>query len=574
MAKTYYQKNGYDFFISINGQNVEKNLITDDIIVTHNKNQSAFARFTLLPGTGQQFPDAYQGASVTISVRCSLGIYRIFTGIIENPELDIISKKTTYICSDNREFKIKQLPFSYVHSIGVYSEIVFGKINDISDELSKRLSTVPYYFNFDSYGNPKLGAWTPKTSPDYTLTASQIYYRKPSVKYHARNKTTNTVSIDLTYEYQRCYQKKINYSWPGYSDLTQWLTTGRPSFPTRDGIISAAKATGWTITNVQLVALWPAQGVRINGGVVIWQPNEVSVKYTEKKDGNGNTLKDASGNPILVPSGITTVDTSSYLCRGAAWQAWKKWAQNLREHYTITIYSPQAVEKYGTNKINETYTVTSPYDPATWEESPIEKDFNSNSFRNQDNNRYLLNDTFNSVLQKAYVSLLQAHRDVEVNFQTPISPNIDILNTIEVNMAKLECKGIVTSITHTINILTTEAYTDVTLELSRMQGSATQSTLAPPPIPSENTDYNTFITQINLGTKLGVDYEKFPNANGYFGNVWTSGNVRTPGVRTQFTEAFIVDSPGISNTLRDTRNLYGTTSYTISVPNDPLIVRY
>ena len=574
MPKTYFQKRGYDFYIAINNVSIARSMITDEIIVDKATGQTSTAQFTLLHGIGVQDPDSYVGKLVTIDVRENTGIKRIFTGIIELPELDLIKKRTTYKCSDNRELIIKNLPDSYVNNIGTYSELILGTYNDKVELLTKRMETIPYYFNLDSYQLPRLTSWTPKATPDHVLGATNVYRREPTVVFTQRNKTVNSVDISFTYEYQRCFQKAISYSWSGYDSLFRWVLDGRPSFPTKEAIKSAADGVGWVVPSISYVNLWPAQGLSIGDGVVLWQPNTLSSQYEVRRDSQGNIVKDASGDTLYREVSHTINDISSHLCRGANWTAYKRWTQNLREAYTLTLYSPQSVARFGENKSIENYTLSSDYSPDTWESAPPDVDFDSDSFINQDTNRPDLNLAFNAAINKAYVALLRVHRDVEVNTQIPIKPSIDIHHTVEIDMYKVECKGIVKRIKHYIDVPSTNAYTELTLELSRMNGSASTSTLTPPSVPSEDLSYNTFITAISLQTLLGEDPANYPNFAGYIGNKWTSGTSLEPSVRTTYPECFIVDSPDITNTLRDTRNLYSTSSYTIAIPNDPLVVRY
>src|SRR5688500_12696431 len=120
-----YSLHGYDFYISINGSTVAKSMVHGDIIVTKSKNQASTAEFTLLNPDGEQYPEQQPGAAVTINFRTSDGLWRSFTGVIELPELNLIEKKTKYLCTDNKELKIKQLGSDYIASIGTYSTIIF-----------------------------------------------------------------------------------------------------------------------------------------------------------------------------------------------------------------------------------------------------------------------------------------------------------------------------------------------------------------------------------------------------------------------------------------------------------------
>lgn len=578
MPRTYYQKNGYDVFVTIAGASVPRNQLMDSITISKIENEATIARLKLLPPAGVQSPESYQGASVLIDIRVAGGVYRAFTGVVDLPELDIINQTMTLNCTDNRDTRIKQLSLGYVQSIGVYSRAVFGDSKDVTEELQKRLSTIPYAFDFDNFGNPTLTPWAPKGTADITLQPNQIYYREPSVRFNSRIKTVNTIRMKFDYGYQRLHQKCLAYSWPGsyFSQFCTYWREGRPSFPTRDMIRSAANGVGWTVVgNINFVDLWPAQGFNC-GGWIIWQPNQVSSEYQNKTDSSGNPVKDSSGNTVQQQSRVTITDTSSHLCRGATWFSRLRFTQNVFEKYSITMTAPQSIAKYGVVPTDESYTLNAEYDSSLWEKSTSDYYSTSNLYYNQDTERTESNAALVTMLNKARTQLLAVHRDVTVSFMTPIWPQVDLKHTVAVNTTPLECRGKVSRVEHSINIQTTEAFTRVELQLSRSQGSASNSALTIPPIPSEDPSYIGTSQTIVLQSHYGEDPTSTRAAewNGHIANKQIEGTQQQAGYRTQFQEVFIVDSPKIPDIVRNNRELPVSQSYTVAIPNDPLIVRF
>lgn len=572
MPRSFFQRTGYDVFLTIAGSAIPREWIIDSIKVSKSENQSTLATFSLLHPIGVQSPESYQGATVTIDIRVAEGIYRIFTGIIDVPELDLINQITTYRCTDNRENKIKALSTGYIASIGYYSSKAFGDPKDQTEELNKRLSTIPYSMDFDNYGNPTLTPWLPKSSPDFTLLPSQLYYIDPRVDFSSRIKTINTVTISFDYSYQRLHQQSLAYNIQVYDSLVSWFSDGRGTFPTRDMVRGAATGVGWTLNgDIDFTPLWEAQGFNYQGGVVIWQPNQVESTYTPKTDALGNVIKDSSGNPIQQQSSITITDTSSNLCLGASWSCFLRFGQNMTERYSLSLSAPQSVAKYGVIEEQESYSSTAEYDNAIWEKSTNFAD--GNFYTDQDYTRGDINNAFLCVMNKAKTSLLASHRDVNVYFKKFLWPQIDLKHTVLVSTTPLEAKGKVMSIEHDINVQTTEAKTTITLALSRITGSASDSALSLPARPSEDA-YIGDVAKKALGIHLGVDIADYPNANGYFGNIWVNGTATTAGYKTNYPEAMVVDTPDIPSTLRDTRTVYSSASYTVAIPNDHLVVRY
>jgi hypothetical protein len=385
---TFFARNQYDCDIYIAGLLLPKSQICSEVVIKKSEGVASDCKFSITPPTGVQSPENYQGQSIFVNLTNSSGkIYRAFTGFIDTPTLDLIEKKITFACTDRRQTQINALPSAVVSSIGQYSVDVFGTAKDSADELANRLKTVAASFDFDNYGNWQLTPWKPKSTADFVLSNSAIFYRNPDVTYTNRTKTVNTVNIAVNYKYQRLHQQVCNVTWSGYQNfLSDWFNQGTPSFPQRTSITSAANSTSWApIGPITFVPLWPAGGY----GSVVWQPNTVVNTYTARTaityltppvynpaapmvwpDGTKHAIEtfilDPNGKKIYDVATTTITDTSSPLCRGAQWAAAKKFAQAVTELYTIKISSPQGVSRFGIIDTHETVTINDPYNTAIW----------------------------------------------------------------------------------------------------------------------------------------------------------------------------------------------------------------
>ena len=389
-SNTFYNRNGYDIDIYINNILVPRNKLTKEIIITRSEGKAAELKFTMLPGTGVQNVEQYLGAPCFCNITDSTGTYRVFTGWVDNPALDIINQKVNYSCTDRRETQINQLSYSVVQSVGQFSQYVFGNPIDQADELNKRLMTTPSSFDFDAYGNYSITPWEPKSTPDFILGNSAIYYEVPEIVYGNRTRSINTVNITVNYKHQRLHQQICNVTWDGYNDfINDWFNQGSPTFPQKSTIQSAASSTSWVpLTAINYVNLWPAGGY----SGIVWQPNTVTNTYAQRTittpgiyyatpgvtssgsfifpDGLEHSVVqnvyDVHGNPIYDLASTTVTDTSSMLCRGAQWKAGKKFAQSVNELYSIKISSPQGIARYGIIDQHETVNINDPYDTSNW----------------------------------------------------------------------------------------------------------------------------------------------------------------------------------------------------------------
>ncbi len=616
---TFFQKNGFDVQISIGTYLIDTtnqgqdNGLCDELTVNMSANQSRTALFSFIPPETTVTLEQFQGKEVHILIRTAAsGWVQVFFGYVDTPSLNFIARKITLDCSDQRQNRVIQLPPGIVSTIGRYSEHVFGRSKDDAEELEKRLQTVAGDFDFDSYGNYDLTSWTPKVTPDIVITADEVrYIDNPSVQYTNRVKTINTINMTVNYSYQRLHQQSIAVVWPGFDDfLLDWWNVGKPGFPAKDTIRSAASSGDWRVMGeINLTDLWAAQAFDIGtGGVVIWQPNQVQYEYKGRTTFDGY-LKDSTGNfvtvgdparlvpqykPVLDENGkqimdvarYTVTDTSSHLCRGASWAAARRFSQTVIEKYSITLKSPQSIEKYGVIDGSEIVDVNDPYNTNDWENSKAISNTNDNFYINKKNNYSDLFTALQVTLNKARRDILNLHRDVTVKFSTTPTPRpeIDLKHTLEVTIdqsaigstASIHAKGKVNAISHYINFNTLEGYTEVTLRLSRALGSATSDVWSIP-LPTENPSYVGTPQNIGLLTHIGEnpDPDVTPGADKWTGWICNAYVATATSVnRTEYPESFIVDYPPIPDILRNEITYNSNTDFDLEIPNDLLEISF
>jgi hypothetical protein len=589
-AASFLGRNGYDCDIYIGGYAVPKSMLTGSISINKLENRSSSLKFTMLPAAGIQSPETYQGKAVYANLTDSSGTHRAFSGFIDTPIIDLVEKKITFECSDRRTSQLLSQSQATVNSIGYFSNDVFGVPKDQSDELEKRITTIPSSMDFDNFGNLVVTPWRPKSVPDYTLSGGGMYYDKPNVTYTNRTNTLNTVTMTLNYSFQRLHQQIATISWAGYNNfLTNWFNVGTPSFPRREMIANAANASDWKpVGNISYTSLWPAGGF----GTVQWQPNQVTYEYgariskvfigiTPSAENPTGLVEadyfvlDALGKKIYDVISVTTIDTSSMLCRGASWSAGLKFSQNVTYSYEITLQSPQAVSRFGV--INDVMKVsaTDPYETALWERDTKLYTSSTNFFMDKKPNFKTFLTTMDVAIRKAQNSIVAAHRDVAVNFRHRVWAGIDLKHTVQTTATQVSCIGKVSSISHMIDISTGEGYTDITLLLSRSFGGDTLEDFNVPS-PTDSAAYIGAPTTITLGTHNGINPDPSVTTgaeiwNGYIGNK-TMTNTLTANVRTDFAESFIVDYPAVPETIRGDRTVTSTSSFTVVIENNDLEV--
>lgn len=614
---SFYQKNNYDVQITIGtlllttllGKN--ENGLCDELNISATCGNARTAVFSFIPPENTIDLTLYEGKAVQIMLRTPTdGWQTVFTGIVDTPRINFISRKITLECSDNRQNRIIKLPLGVVSSIGSYSDTVFGVSTDRADELTKRLQTVTADFDFDRFGNYALTSWTPKATADYTLVPSDISREQdPTIDYNASSKSINTINITVNYTYPRLHQQHVNVNWPGYANfISDWFTAGKPSFLSRDTAITAANAGNWrVIGDITFTALWPAQGFSYGGGVIIWQPNTVEQQTVQRQtnngylkntdgsfvlDSNGQKVKsytpvfDNQNKPVMDVVSSTVTDTSSGLCRGANWVAATRFTQTVTEKYTIKLQAPQVIARYGVIDSAETISIQSPYDDSDWESGKEISNTNQNFYINQKPNANKIMESIGVALNKAAASIKALYRNYTFSFRTKLlKPKIDVWNTLDVTVneaargatSSIHAKGKVDSLTHYVNFNTLEAYSTVTLKLSRSEGSATDSTwVIPSPAENPGYIYNT-LRSITLQTYIAQDPE-FGALNAQFQRGWfCNGAIRDANnntVRTTYPEYLSFDYPQIPDSIRKEITYTSNSVFNIAIPNDTLIVSF
>jgi len=576
---SFYVKNGYDVEITLGNQLLTTsngafaNGLHGAINIVASENSSRTAMFSIIPPQTSFTLLDFKGKPVKIMIRTAAdGWQQVFTGWVDSPKFNFIDRNIQLNCTDRRTDRIIQLPQGVVSTIGTYSEDVFGNFQTRADELDFRLQTVAASFDFDRFGAGTLTPWQPKASADYTFTNSLVSRNiSPTVEFIVDEKAINRIKIVVDYKYQRLHQQTVRVSWVGFTSFANsWYSQGRPTFPARQTVYAAASATDWKVVpspgtdGINFTALWADGYYRIEGVNVHWSPD----------------------------------DLTNSLCRGAAWQAAIRFAQNVTEHYELTVSAPQVIAQVGIVDRTEQITITDPYDAQTWEQSALVSTATDNYYTDKNSTAARVTAAINTSLHKAKHDLLEKQRNMDITFRTKtIKPVVDLQHTVRLNVtqattnssAAIDGTGKVSIVKHNINIDTLEAYTEITLKLTQSTGSATNTAFSYSAPTTSPSYIGAIPTAVGLQTYLGVDPALDPNTiatgAGWFANKYTSRveyskmgaptfftTQNTIYYKTAFTEKFVVEYPKIPDGLRLDATYYASNSYDVVIPNDSLTV--
>lgn len=612
----YLDKNGFDAWVYIDGVPVPRHQLTDDCVVNKVRGDAQTASFSLFPPRGPINLGYYEGKLVQIDVQTyGEGLRRIYTGRVSLVELDIMNRRLRLTCSDNRREQVNTQLISSMPYIGYWSENIFGVANELADQLDSRLQTIPYTLDFDSYGVAKFAPLYSAALPDYTFVASTVYRdsgRDPKIRRTPRAKVVNTIKISYEYRYQRMFhaQRSWTFRAPYHNNTCDFLRQGY-SVPQRSVIESAIQSAGWPVRGeISYLPILKAGWYNCSltdASSIGWfttKDQTISVPLTTSTinptggegGGVGVVIKpvlDAAGNQIYTSVPVASEDLSLDLCFGADWQATYRWAQNVTEQFAVTVSSPGGVAKYGPVIEELSAGIDSQYESSEWESynsylpppsgvTTIPAQPAANYYWNEQGNFGTYAQDMKVLINKAYTSLIKAHSDNHVEFQTSVRPGIELYHTVEVDASAhtaqvIKITGRVYSIQHVLNFgqagVAGTAYTKLDLTFSVSDDAVLPNT--PFNLPTRPVDIPTVS---GPGFSLTGHYGLPPNPawTGHIGNKniielldYTSNGVRAYNhTKTKYPESFVVDTPAIPDANRANKMLPATASYNVYVPND------
>lgn len=573
--------------IHLAGTIVDPGTITGQIEVIRSENNASLATFTVKQACGTIDPDQFQGSSVTIDVDDAGTVKRIYTGIVDIPEVDIIRGRITYRCTDRRRELINNQLSTIKNNIGYYSTHIFGEAKDTFEEVEYRLETVMQSVDFDAFGQYTLTSLNPKASPDYTLTGSQVYRdgkNDPKVELTSRARIINKVNINFGYRYPKLYHWETGYTWehPDKDTICTYFTSGR-SFPSKEMIRQAAKASGWVLNaEPTFTPIWDAGFYRCSGNTIAFTTTVASSDVIPSTDANGDPIVDSNGNTVYTRTNRSFEDSRYMWALGTTFTLSNRWAQTIEEDYSLTINAPQSQSKFGVVEQNARYGLESPFDTVDWESYeaynnvlPDGNTISGNTIIDKDTNRQEFNTALITALNRAKTTILKSHRDNRVKFIRSMWPEIDLKHTVRLNSNKIDVTGKVSEIRHAFDINNKLADTTVELSFSQSEGSASDTSLSVPSAPTYTASQ--VVSSVTLGNYYGKDPATTNDSENWTGMIGNQYNYDTTGgitniTLTTFPIYFVVKSPSVQDEARENRTVSTSGSYNVEIPNDSFTV--
>lgn len=541
----------FSVLININSVNLSARLVAGiPIEVRASEGNARIATFAINPVSGTINPYDYIGQDVTLDyIDGSTNL--LFTGIVHSTEYDITTGLLSFICTDNTQEVVELIPRSSINALipqATWDESVFNDPEENWTYTQQLLSTYPGSFDLSPYGVPRVTDWQAKVTPDYTFTDGQILHNSLKIlKLAERRSITNSIDITFSSRFERLWQRELSATWtyvdswysPSiYGPFYRWLQNTF-ELPTKDNVLRAFN--GWIVKDIVHTEL-PASG-SFGGppdGVILWN----------KQDYNDSQTLGFTAN-------IAT-----------------RWKQTVTTNYVINVKAPASVTQHTELKIKRDHSFNSKTNDEFINfdeyEAPLGSSVGTGNWILT--NEESITNAVLTAINQAKTTILASHRENRIGFDIALNPGIDLDKTVRVNHAKVQAKGKVSGLTHSIDLLTGRAITSVEIAvyLPNVAGQ-TNTTIAVPATPYTNpsglpSDIGALTTHV--GKITGAPTED-ANWRGWICNHYHWSG--TPPVPPIYETKFQVDIPAITEGVPvDFSTALQT--FNVAIPQDELVI--
>ncbi|MCP1675440.1 hypothetical protein J2T57_002590 [Natronocella acetinitrilica] len=469
--------------------------------------------------------------------------YRLFTGVVDEPEYDPVTREVLLTCSDDRQQRLEAQSREALDVLigGYYSDDVTGEITTNLEYAETLLQTVPAALDIRPDTNAfTLTDWAAKATPDHTIT--RVIDSTMQVTVASRRELVNSVRIELDYRFTRFRERAHEWIWVwnGSGDFCNWFddTTELPNLPM---VEQASAGTNWVRTDpVTYTALPPSAADPCNTGA--------------------NWVNPQAWDPLLLE---------------AEWVAYQWGTQVATERYALTVESPTSIAQVGEVLDRDRAGITTEADTDDWPDripelgAPVVDALGDNVWDQAD--RDALGDAGEVLLRRARNRVLDSHRRNLVRFSVPLLPTVDLPDTVAVDAEGVVARGKVWRLVHTMDFSEDGQVpqTQITLAVSRAGGDGVTEPaweLPTPPdtqAPGDPPDALTLLPTQLGGKASSPPYDE--DQAGFAGNY----SVIELGTET-YPRRFTVASPEVDAGARDPVEAEATAIYSVAVPHEPL----
>ena len=482
--------------IILAGVNVTDTVV-GDIVVEAEEGAARIAELALRPETGTTLDLAsWTGRSLTVDLaELATGTVRypmrLFTGVVDTPELDLESRVVRLRATDDLQGAIDALTRSEIAALigGRWSTAVFDAAAQGWRHAQDRLSTVRASLDLSPSGALRLTAWAPAATPGIVFGADRLIDATLAVSIADRQGLVNTIAIDFAYRFPRLKAEGfgLGYHYVNAGSFAAYVLAGK-WFLQRSAVEQAISTAGLSIVSITYDAM-PASPIAVGSGY--WTPNpavditlcmgfDATVAYDYSQD-----IEEAHQITVACAGSVAAVGVQRQTMSGAlegVYQQAPGWETKARLYRaSIETVPPQDLAPVVVGK-------TSGQDPTLTLES----------------NRAACNAAIETLIDIAKTTIWASHRRNGVAAAVCLNPALDLDQTVEVDAAGVHAIGKVRRVRHRMSPERGEAVSEFELALCAVSGvgvthpeTSTAAVPGPGPVQTDLTD-DPVITFANL----------------------------------------------------------------------------
>lgn len=508
--------------VEIGGEDYSSRLI-GSIEIDAEEDAARVANLAVVLPAGEFEPDDWINLPLVIDYIQGDADFRLFTGIVDLPQLSLEDNSVTLSCTDNRQGRFEDqsratIEAQFAGTGAKWSPAVFGEYS-ASDQLAEDLlSTIPASAELDRNGQLVFAPWY-SPSPDFVFQDREVFPESVSVEWGSRRDIITRVNIEAEYTYQFFRERRHRYSWVYPRTFADYLALST-SLPNSSMIESAANADGWTILGKPSYQRLPESG-----------------EYDLPGGGSTNW--------------IISDEVRQSVAIGADFVIGKRWIQDARETYRIIVQSSPNIERFGLLAEDLRVGLDTSQDDYGFEGFEADPDAPPVSLGSDTAwstfDASGIETAIDVAVARAGVIILESMRQNSVSFATLIQPELERHHHARLEQERVTAEGKIRRVRHTIDLSAGSAVSEIELAVFRGEAADGQ------PAEYQGLEYDEMpaSTFTLLHTALqdfsGSIEEPGEAFEGYVGNYLSQLN----NVPNPFDERFAILTPEISDESRN-----------------------
>ncbi len=468
---------------------------------------------------------------------------RRFTGQIVSPVWNPLNRVLSCELGDQLQQRVEALTVAEIDTLtgGYWSADVFEPVEGRShwDYAQERMSTRPYSLDTSPTGELRVHSWY-AVAPHFVFGAGTTLDQSMSLELAPAGNITNRIEVEVSYRYNRLWQRNQSYSWAhpdaeGFTGIQGFCSWGGGSeTPDIEMVEGAASDNGQTVINAVY-------------------------------DRVPLTVTDGENSGSFCDPEFAWINIYDSLLLAATWTGARRWTQVVTETYRFALATPAGEDEATRIVQRDSYSLDIEDDAAdAWESAPIIGGVSGATDLHDEARRASV---INIALRVGQTRLIYDSRAGVLSWSVPTSMamGIDLVHTLQLDDQGVQGLGKCVRIVDMFDFARGTAIT--TLSIAVMRGGGVSDVLTVPPrLDASPAGTPSSVNGLGLPTQLG--YSGAPPYDDELDGF--AGNVSAGGGADPYPRRLTVPADEIPAAERDENKLAADYLYRVGIPNGTL----